>query len=430
LTSESSYRADDSDTAEGRECRFASVRELLQTAVHLPSGVRMETFAGDWGNPYAETSVKIRTPRAIGRLLWGPAQIGLARSYVVGEIEIIGDPVPVMEIEVTARPMVRHPNLLSSALRELGVSNLRPSRALEIEARLSGRLHSLERDHRAVAFHYGIPSNFFEILLGPTMSYTCAFFPDDNATLETAQATKFETICRKLDLRPGMHLLDVGCGWGGLITYAAQKYGCNATGVTLGEDQARYARRMAEVAGVGHLVTVRQADYRQVAGQFDAVAAVGVFEHIGLPRRGPTFFDHVRGLLAPGSRFLNHAISTAALKRGPLRKRTFCQRFVFPDGELHQVGETVGAIAAAGLEVLSVEGYGAHYVRTLQAWRERLEGAWPQAIAAGGVERARVTRLYLAGFEYLFARGKLGLHQVLSARPRTGQDASTPVCTR
>ena len=317
-------------------------------------------------------------------------------------------------------PNVRlRPTQWMAMARLLGRSGIkRPPVPLE-EARLHGRLHSRERDAAAISYHYDVSNEFYRMVLGPSMTYSCAVWPSENATLEDAQAAKYDLICRKLGLRPGMRLLDVGCGWGGMVMHAARHYGVQAIGITLSKNQAEYAQKAAADAGVEG-VEYRVQDYRDVDGRFDAISSIGMFEHVGLARLGE-YFTHLHDLLGPSGRLLNHGISRPPGNRARFSRRGFIYRYVFPDGELHEVGSVVSRIQQSGLEVRHVESLREHYGLTLRHWVHNLEANWDQAVAAVGAARARVWRLYMAGCALNFEAGRNQIHQVLAIRADGGR---------
>ncbi|MDQ3897486.1 MAG: cyclopropane-fatty-acyl-phospholipid synthase family protein, partial [Actinomycetota bacterium] len=276
-----------------------------------------------------------------------------------------------------------------------------------------GLRHSIRRDAASVSHHYDVGNDFYRLVLGPSLTYSCARFADDHTTLEQAQAAKFELICRKLGLhqRPGMRLLDVGCGWGSMALHAATVHGAEVVGVTVSREQAELARRRVGDAGLAGRVEIRVQDYRLVRGErFDAISSIGMFEHVGRSRQDQ-YFETLRALLRPGGRLLNHAISSPGSSRPD--RRSFIYRYVFPDAELLDVGEVVLAMERAGFEVRDVESLREHYVRTLHAWVGNLEAAWEDAVELVGLHRARIWRLYMAGCANRFAQGAIGVHQVL-----------------
>jgi cyclopropane-fatty-acyl-phospholipid synthase len=370
----------------------------------------------------APGTLVIRSPDAVRHLLWAPGEVGLARAYVAGELDLEGD----LDASLTAlravgrtlgvRQAARAMPAVVAAARRLGVSLRAPAPPPE-EARPRGRRHSARRDRTAVTHHYDVGNDFYRLVLGPSMTYSCAFYAERDLDVTAAQAAKHELVCRKLGLheRAGQRLLDIGCGWGSLAIHAAANHGAHVVGVTISEQQADLARKRVAEAGVGDRVDIRLQDYRDVVGErFDAVASVGMFEHVGAERMA-AYFGVVRGALGPHGRFLNHAISKVGGSR--LTGRSFVGRYVFPDGELVDVGQVVLAMEAAGFEVRDVESLREHYARTLRAWVTNLESAWDDAVALVGAPRARVWRLYMAASAIGFDDGGNGLHQVLGVVP-------------
>ncbi|MDA8292021.1 MAG: cyclopropane-fatty-acyl-phospholipid synthase [Actinomycetota bacterium] len=366
-------------------------------------------------------AVVVRSSRALARLLWAPGELGIARAYVAGDVDLEGSP-----FELVARLGARTrgtPHVGPRALAEtvaaavgLGALSL-PPRPPDVEVRLSGVLHSLRRDASAVRHHYDVGNEFYELVLGPSMTYSCARFVTGSTSLEEAQRAKHDLVCRKLGLaeRPGSRLLDVGCGWGSMALHAAERYGAHVLAVTVSPEQATYARRRVAQAGVGGRVEVRLCDYRELRGEtFDAVSSIGMFEHVGTKRMGE-YFATLRSLLAPRGRMLNHAISKAGGSR--MHGRSFMNRYVFPDGELVDVAAVTAAMEGAGFEVRDVESLREHYSETLRAWVANLERSWDEAVRLVGEERARVWRLYMSGSAVNFDVGGIALHQVLGVVP-------------
>lgn len=364
-------------------------------------------------------SVEIRSADALRRLVWAPGELGLGRAYVAGDVEIHGDVIAVLaELEAVARrrPDLRDAPSLLAAVRSVGGLGLPLSPPRE-EAHPRGRLHSLGRDAEVISHHYDVGNDFYRLVLGPSMTYSCARFADDDVSLEAAQAAKFELVCRKLGLheRRGARLLDVGCGWGSLAMHAAEHHGAQVVGVSISHEQVVAARQRVAAAGLSDLVDIREQDYRELAGErFDAVSSVGMFEHVGAARI-TEYFGTLRGLLGPGGRLLNHAISSIGGSR--LGSRSFVGRYVFPDAELIDVGQVVLAAERCGFEVRDVESLREHYEVTLRRWIANLERHWDDAVALAGAERARVWRLYMAGSANGFHDGGIGVHQVLGVVP-------------
>lgn len=371
----------------------------------------------------APSTIVVRSREALRRMLWAPGELGLARAYVTGDIEIEGDVYGVLDVRsilaghdegvrlgLDRRGMV----VLAKTAAALGALGRPPARPPE-EINLRGGRHSRHRDQGAVRSHYDVGNDFYRIILGPTMTYSCAYWEDGVTSLDDAQEAKYEHICRKLGLRPGMRLLDVGCGWGGMVLHAAREFGVDAVGITLSAAQHELATRRVEAAGLSKRIEIRIQDYRDLSDErFDAISSIGMFEHVGeakLREYASTLF----GVLEPGGRILNHGISRPA---GPsrLEPRSFMNRYVFPDGELHEVGRVVSVLQEVGFEVRDVESLREHYAATLRAWVANLEDNWDEAVAAVGLTRARIWRLYMAGCAVNFEEGRTMIHQVLGVR--------------
>ena len=270
------------------------------------------------------------------------------------------------------------------------------------------------RDAEAIHHHYDVSNAFYELVLGPSMTYTCALYPTDDATLEEAQFAKYDLVARKLDLQPGQRLLDIGCGWGGMVRHAAQQYGVKTLGVTLSREQATWAQEAIKKDGLDHLAEVRHLDYRLVEeGDFDAVCSIGLTEHIGV-RNYPAYFGFIRDKLRPQGRLLNHCITRHDNKMRHTGR--FMDRYVFPDGELIGSGRIITEAQNAGLEVQHEENIRIHYAKTLAAWCHNLETNWDAAVAEVGEATARVWGLYMAGSRLGFERNEIQLHHVLATK--------------
>ncbi|HEV3473607.1 MAG TPA: cyclopropane-fatty-acyl-phospholipid synthase family protein [Actinomycetota bacterium] len=365
-------------------------------------------------------AIVLKSPRALRRLIYAPGELGFGRAYVAGDIDIEDDIYEVLKVrDGLARP-TEHLSLrlglraglrLLSAAARVGALGLPPAPPRE-EAHLKGPLHSKERDAAAIAHHYNVGNDFYRLVLGETMTYSCAYFERDDATLDEAQIAKYELISRKLGLAPGMRLLDVGCGWGGMAIHAARRHGVSVVGVTLSHPQADLAAKRVAEAGLADRVEIRYQDYRDVTdGPFHAISSIGMFEHVGMKELG-RYFGVLKGLLAPGGRLLNHAISRP-MGRGGFDRNSFVARYVFPDGELLDVGSVASAMQEQGLEVRDVESLREHYARTLRAWVSNLERNWDEAVARVGLPRAKIWRLYMAGSALAFEAGRINVHQVL-----------------
>jgi cyclopropane-fatty-acyl-phospholipid synthase len=289
-----------------------------------------------------------------------------------------------------------------------------------------GFRHSKARDAAAISHHYDVSNTFYEWVLGPSMTYTCACYPSADASLETAQEHKYDLVARKLGLEPGMRLLDVGCGWGGMVRHAAKHYGVRALGVTLSRQQAEWAAKAIADEGLSDLAEVRYADYRDVReGSFDAISSIGLTEHIG-KRNLPAYFRFLRSKLQPQGRLLNHSI-TRPTTTEPVHLRGFIDSYVFPDGEIEGVGTIISAMQDNGFEVRHDENLREHYARTLHAWCDNLAAHWDEAVREVGLGRAKVWAMYMAGSRLGFERHTLELHQVLGVRVDEHGDSGMPL---
>jgi len=372
-----------------------------------------------YGRPGAQGRLLIRSRDALRRIVWAPGDLGFGRAHVAGDLDVEGDAVAVMAaLRDQARDQVGLSvvPLALRAAKDLGALG-KPLPPPAEEARVRGRKHSKRRDASAISHHYDVGNDFYRLVLGPAMTYSCAYFPTPATTLEDAQAAKHELICRKLGLheRPGARLLDVGCGWGSMAMHAARHHGASVVGVTISEQQAIAARDRVEAAGLGAQVEIRLQDYRDLSGErFDVISSVGMFEHVG-KAKAAEYFSTLRSLLTDRGRLLNHAISSPG--GSTLSRRSFAGRYVFPDGELLDVGDVVLALERAGFEVRDVHSLREHYALTLRSWVRNLEGAWDEAVSLVGEGRARVWRAYMAASALGFEDGGLGLHQVLAVVP-------------
>jgi cyclopropane-fatty-acyl-phospholipid synthase len=393
----------------------------LPIAVRAYDGSRL-------GPADAPATLLVRSPVVFRRLITAPGELGLGRAYVAGELDVEGDLYAALAALRDRFPDLRAfgPRQWAEVLRLAGSSALRTGfGALAVppeEARLGGVRHSKERDAAAIAHHYDVSNAFYRIVLGPSMTYSCALWEHEDVPLEDAQAAKYELVCRKLGLEPGMRLLDVGCGWGGMVVHAAANHGVRAVGVTLSRRQAEWAEKAVAEAGLADRVEIRYQDYRDVRdGPFDAISSIGMFEHVGLSQLR-VYFGGLRRLLRPGGRLLNHAIARPPnAGRTRFQPNSFIDRYVFPDGELHEVGNVVSTMQRTGYEVRHVESLREHYALTLRAWVSNLETGWDDAVAEVGPGRARVWRLYMAASALNFEAGRTQVHQVLAVRSDGGR---------
>jgi len=371
-------------------------------------------------------TIVIRSPEALRRLVTAPGELGFGRAYVAGDIDVDGDIYAALDLRHRLSEVRLRPADWLRAVRLAGPSALWPAAPPAEEARLRGRRHSKVRDQAAIAHHYDVSNDFYRLVLGPTMTYSCALWAPGVSTLDDAQRAKHRLVARKLGLQPGMRLLDVGCGWGGMVRLAAEELGVEAVGVTLSREQADHAAKSVVDAGLAGQVDVRVQDYRDVDdGPYDAISSIGMFEHVGLARLGE-YFRTLHGLLRPGGRLLNHGISRPPRTGRRTSRGGFIDRYVFPDGELHEIGQVVTAVQEAGFEVRHVESLREHYARTLRAWVANLESSWDAAVAEIGLARARIWRLYMAASAVGFEDGGTQIHQTLAVRPAAGGASGMP----
>jgi cyclopropane-fatty-acyl-phospholipid synthase len=400
-------------------------RELARTLPHRPFAVRFwdgsELPATDAGGP----TFTVRSPRAIAHALRAPGQLGIGRAYVSGELEI-DDIDAVMQLlggwrapAIESRDRLR---LALAAARACGLT--RPPALPTAELAPRGTRHSRERDARAVRHHYDVSNDFFALFLDASMTYSCGVFSRGAATLEAAQEAKLELVCTKLGLREGERVLDVGCGWGAFALHAAGRHGAHVTGITLSPAQAELAHRRVADAGLEDRVEIRLADYRELdAEPFDAIASIGMVEHVG-EAQIDVYATRLAALLKPGGRLLNHGI--ARLRHTDAPAGDFSERYVFPDAEPLHLSRLLLALERAGFATQHVEGLAADYAETLRHWAERLDASIEQATRLAGEERIRVWRLYLRAARNGFLSGFTGIYQVRAALPGGPAPAEAP----
>jgi len=358
----------------------------------------------------------VRSPVALGHMLRAPGQLGLGRAYVAGAVDV-DDVDKVLALldrfeppPLDARAKAR---LAAAAVRAGALKRVPKTPAVEL--RPQGRRHSIARDKRAVTHHYDVSNDFFELFLGPSLTYSCAVWSRGAATLEEAQEAKLELVCSKLLLTEGERVLDVGCGWGAFALHAAQRHGVHVTGITLSEPQAERARQRARDAGVADRVEIRVMDYRDLRGErFDAIASIGMVEHVGEVNID-SYARTLASLLEPGGRLLNHGI--ARLRHGEPEAGPFSERYVFPDAAPLQLSRTQLALERAGFETLGAEGFRRDYARTLGEWTRRLEANHAEALRLAGSERMRVWQVYLRASRRGFENGFLSIFQVRAVKP-------------
>ena len=378
--------------------------------------VRIECYDGSSLGPAAGgTRIVVRSPKALRYVVGAPGELGFARAYVAGEIDLEGDIFEALKLRDNLPDVKVTPREWWTLARIAGTDALRPLPAPPEEVRVHGRRHTKKRDAAVIAHHYDVSNDFYRMVLGPSMTYSCAVFATARTSLEDAQAAKYELVSRKLELKPGMRLLDIGCGWGGMAMHAAREHGVHAVGVTLSARQAEWAREAVRRERLDDRVEIRIQDYRDVRdAPFDAISSIGMFEHVGAARLDEYFTDCF-ALLRPGGRLLNHGIARRP-GRAAFSNRSFIDRYVFPDGELHEVGTVVSRIQKANFEVRNVEGLREHYGQTLRHWVANLEANWDDAVRLVGPGRARVWRLYMAASAINFEGARTQIHQVLAVR--------------
>ncbi|HWB65355.1 MAG TPA: class I SAM-dependent methyltransferase [Mycobacteriales bacterium] len=378
----------------------------------------------------APIGLTLRSPAALSYLITAPGSIGLARAFVSGSLEIEGDLYDALSLVWSDRVGSLSWAERLAVLRQLDPRALRwvspPPEEFSGRRLRNGFRHSKARDAVAISHHYDVSNRFYEWVLGPSMTYTCACYPRADATLEEAQEHKYDLVARKLGLQPGMRLLDVGCGWGGMVRHAAKHYGVQAIGVTLSRKQAEWAAKAIADDGLTGVAEVRFGDYRDIRESgFDAVSSIGLTEHIGL-KQLPAYFRFLHSRLRPHGRLLNHCITRPTTTEA-VHIRGFIDRYVFPDGEIEGVGTIVSAMQNHGFEVRHEENLREHYARTLHGWCDNLAAHWDEAVAEVGLGRAKVWALYMAGSRLGFERHTLELHQVLGVRVDETGESGMPL---
>jgi cyclopropane-fatty-acyl-phospholipid synthase len=389
--------------------------------------VRLRAWDGSEAGPADAPMIEFTSRRALRRILWSPGQLGLSRAYVAGEITAHGDIFEAFAALSSAgkfaEPGPFSPptprelwTLLTTGIRlgALGPNPAPPPAEAKVEKH--GRRHSKKRDAAAISHHYDVGNDFYRLVLGPSMVYSCAVWSDESKSLEEAQEEKLDLVCRKLGLQPGQRLLDVGCGWGSFALHAAERYGVTVVGITISTEQAELVRKRVAEAGLTDRVEIRVQDYRDIDdGPYDAISSIGMSEHVGREHLG-RYVAQLHGLLLPGGRMLNHAISWNA---GPTDDDpdSFIPRYVFPDGQMLSLSEVMTALEGGGFEVLDVEALRRHYALTLRAWVKNLEESWDEAVRLTTDGRARIWRLYMAASALGFENGLTGVNQVLVQKP-------------
>ncbi len=412
------------------------IADLVTAVTEGPMPLRLEAYDGSAAGPAGAPGLSIRRPRALTYLLTAPGDLGLVRAYVSGDLDVIGvpggDPYDLLRLMDDDLHLRRPtPGELKHILNVLGVRSFVPVAPPPEEAAprwrriAQGVGHSHRRDSAAISHHYDVSNMFYEYVLGPSMTYTCAVFDSPTTTLEQAQEAKHALIFDKLGLQEGQRLLDVGCGWGAMVRLAARR-GVNALGVTLSRQQAEWGQKAIVDAGLQHLAEIRHLDYRDVQESgFDAISSIGLTEHIGVDNYS-SYFRSLSDRLRPGGRLLNHCI-TRPSNSTAVKTAAFIDRYVFPDGEITGSGRIITAMQDIGFDVRHSENLREHYALTLREWGAKLTRNWDSCVREVGEGKARVWGLYMAGSRLSFERNEIQLHQVLAVKPGAKGDAAVPL---
>jgi cyclopropane-fatty-acyl-phospholipid synthase len=413
-----------------------ALAEVFEAIAGPDAPVEFRAYDGSTaGTPGSPVKVTVRSPVAVSYLAQAPGALGLARAYVSGHLDVDGDMFTALSrLSRAQETHMRWADRLR-LLQALGGPKVLlprippPPQEVRVNGRRLrvGRMHSKGRDASSISHHYDVSNRFYEWVLGPSMAYTCACYPAQDASLEEAQWYKHDLVARKIALKPGMRLLDVGCGWGGMVMHAAREYGVKALGVTLSEQQALWAQQAIKKAGLEDLAEVRHLDYRDVQEtDFDAISSIGLTEHIG-KQNVPGYFSFLNSKLKVGGRMLNHCITRPDNSGPSIQKDGFINRYVFPDGELEGPGWLIGIMNDHGFEIRHEENLREHYSKTLAAWCANLDAHWDEAVAEVGQGTARVWRLYMAGCQLGFDRNVVQLHQVLGVKLRADGSSGMPL---
>jgi cyclopropane-fatty-acyl-phospholipid synthase len=414
-------------TAAGARVTLALLEDLFGPASERPFALRLwDGTMEDPGEGHEPSfTLVLNRPGALRRMLLPPTDLALGEAYLRDDFDVEGDLEQATGLADVLAARLRSPPLVARLWRKLPADDM-PEKAGDVTAgHLRGRLHSRKRDAAAVRSHYDVGNEFYALWLDRRMVYSCAYFDTGEEDIHAAQEAKLDLICRKLRLEPGESLLDVGCGWGSLVLHAVERYGVRATGITLSERQASFARARIADAGLADRCRIEVRDYRDLPGDvvFDKIASVGMFEHVGRARL-PTYFSQAYRLARPGGLFLNHGIVTLSSHPAPLRmlerplarRTSFIQRYVFPDGELVPPAYVLRLAEAAGFETRDVESLREHYALTLRRWVGRLEEHHDEAARIAGETTYKVWRLYMSGSARAFATGRIGVIQTLFSK--------------
>ncbi len=391
-------------------------RALTSTLPSRPFGLRFWDGTAVPATEPDSPTLTFTTPQALAHALRAPGELGLGRAYVAGMIEVDDLEAALLMVDSFEPPPLsvrQRAELAFAVIRACGL--VAPPPVPKAELRLRGARHTIARDRRAVQHHYDVGNEFFALFLDRSMTYSCAYWRGGATTLEEAQEAKLELVCKKLGLREDERILDVGCGWGSFVIHAALRHGVRAVGITLAEEQARLARERVREAGVADRVEIRLADYREVGdGPFDAIASIGMVEHVGIEQID-VYARRLHGLLKPGGRLLNHGIAKLKDLDTP-DEGAFSERFVFPDGVPLPLSRVLHALERAEFTTTHVEGLQSDYARTIGYWIERFDARWEDAVRLAGIEHARIWRLYLRAARQGFETGWASVYQVLANR--------------
>lgn len=422
------------------------LKGILEQLIGASLPVRLLAWDGSQAGPPDAPTLVVRNRRALRHLLRKPGELGLARAWVAGDLTVEGDLYTALdrlaaflwerdEESGTLVRSLRDPSFRSAVRKLIALAGppLPPAVPPEEVRRPRRGLHTRHSDRRAISHHYDVGNDFYEIVLGTSMVYSCAYWPDAPAqgTLEQAQRDKLELVARKLDLKPGQRLLDVGCGWGSMALHAAREHGVSVVGITLSQEQAAYARKRVAGEGLTDRVEIRVQDYREITdGPFDAISSIGMAEHVG-SQRYLEYAAATHGLLRPGGRLLNHQIARRPQQdEAAYQVDDFIDAYVFPDGELAPLGTTVSLLERSGFEVRDVESLREHYALTLRRWVANLEADWARAVALTSPGRARVWLLYMAASALAFEHHRIGVNQILAVRTPESGASGLPLRTR
>ncbi len=423
------------------EKQLASARVvLMQVAQSLDLRLSVELWDGSrlplGSNVHPELRVILRSPGVIGSLLRWPTLDNLVRHYATGQIEVAGgDLIEFFEVARTEKSRRRLKKLPASLLLRSALPFLlAPAEKTESKHAFNGdqiaRSAAPRNNRDYIQFHYDLGNDFYKLFLDEEMVYSCGYFTDWANTLDQAQRDKLDMICRKLRLSPGERLLDIGCGWGGLICHAARNYGAIAHGVTLSQEQHDHAQEKIRRLGLQNQVTVELRDYSTLSGQYDKIASIGMYEHVGVANY-PAYFGKLNSLLRDRGLLLNHGITRPA-KRSRRRfarirpEQRLILKYIFPGGELDHIGHTCEALETSRFEVHDVEDWREHYAQTTRLWCQRLSARKDEAIALVGPERYRLWVAYLAGVSLAFLDGSARIYQVVASKHAARGRAELP----